>query len=313
MSASVPPPDQPAVRRSRGSRRGLAIGLTCAVAVVIAVVVLLRNAPAGVPAAGGPVTSPTPSGPPTRASATPGRDGPHTGLTPRSSRLYNVAYTRGSATCATRQERPPLPDAWLVAHLQQLSDCLVELNREPLAAQGITLTRPMVKGFQVQADTACGVISRYAFYCPEDRSIYVDLRSDDNWRFYGGMRLGYFAVITHEFGHHLQLAGGITEGYADLMARAGDEQRLELSRRSELQATCFSAVAYGALWRSVGATERDVSQLLDYFDRNNDEVTREGTHGNSRTMRDWFHRGLGERTSSYDSCNTWVAAPDQVD
>lgn len=232
----------------------------------------------------------------------------HTRMTAEDSRLYNVAFARSSAHCERLTvQRPPLPDARLAAYLQGIADCLTALNAPELEGQGITLSAPRVKTFAIQVNTACGVLTRYAFYCPEDRTIYVDTRSDDTRRFYGGLRLGYFAVISHEFGHHLQLAGGITQGYATLLETADNEQRLELSRRAELQAACFSGVAYGALWRELDASSQDRDELFDYFDQQSDEITREGTHGSARTMKAWFDRGLGTTWSSYDRCNTWIA------
>ncbi|PFG66537.1 putative neutral zinc metallopeptidase [Propionibacteriaceae bacterium ES.041] len=316
---------RPPAERRRLRRTALLTGMLAAAVVLVAVVLVLRQGIGGPTAGppGGPNTPQRPAGTPT--SSAPPQPAPgateqaarppsaYTRMTAEDSRLYNVSFARSSARCAgLGEQRPPLPDARLVAYLQQIADCLTEVNAAPLEEQGIALSAPRVSGFNISVNTACGTLTRYAFYCPEDRTIYVDTRSDDTRRFYGGMRLGYFAVISHEFGHHLQLAGGITQGYADRLATADNEQRLELSRRSELQAGCFSGVAYGALWSSIDADTADREEMADYFDRQSDEVTREGTHGSARTMKAWFDRGLGTDRSSYARCNTWAATPDQV-
>lgn len=325
---------RPAAERRRARRGALIAGLAAVVVVLIVVVLIVgvliaRQSSTG-PAVGGPPAATgtpqrapaptgadTPTAPPQPAPGATDRSGrpqtPYARMTAEDSRLYNVAFARSSARCPDLTERrPPLPDAALEAYLQQIANCLTELNAPALEQQGIALDPPRVSGFAISVNTACGALTRYAFYCPEDRTIYVDTRSDDTRRFYGGMRLGYFAVISHEFGHHLQLAGGITQGYAARLEAADNDQRLELSRRSELQAACFSGVAYGALWDDLGAGPSDRAEMLDYFDRQSDETTREGTHGSARTMKNWFDRGLGTDRSGYDRCNTWVAPPTDV-
>lgn len=236
-----------------------------------------------------------------------------TSMTAADSRLYNVMFGANTGHCADLEVRAPaIPDDELVDHLQQISDCLVDLNAPALAAEQITLTRPKVAGFEVQAQTACGTHSRYAFYCPEDQTIYVDVRSDEGPRFYGNARHGYLTLISHEFGHHLQLVGGVTRDYADQLERADPRQREELSRRFELQATCFSGVFYGATWRSVGGDQATYAEIVTYFDTHNDDLTGEGTHGSARAMRTWFAAGFNHDWNAYQRCNTWTAAPDAV-
>ncbi len=308
---------RPAAERRRARRGALIAGLVAVVVVLIVGVLIARQSSTGPAVTGPPAGTEAPTAPPQPAPGATDRSGrPQTSyarMTAEDSRLYNVAFARSSARCpALTERRPPLPDAALAAYLQQIANCLTELNAPALEQQGIALDPPRVSGFAISVNTACGTLTRYAFYCPEDRTIYVDTRSDDTRRFYGGMRLGYFAVISHEYGHHLQLAGGITQGYAARLETADNEQRLELSRRSELQAGCFSGVAYGALWSSIDADTADRQEMADYFDRQSDEVTREGTHGSARTMKAWFDRGLGTDRSSYSRCNTWAATPDQV-
>lgn len=235
------------------------------------------------------------------------------GMTADDSRLYNVMFGANTGHCAGLDVRSPaIPDDELVGYLQQISDCLVDLNARQLASEQITLTRPKVAGFLVQAQTACGVHSRYAFYCPEDQTIYVDLRSDEGPIFYGNARYGYLTLISHEFGHHLQFVGGVTRDYADRLERADAREREELSRRFELQATCFSGVYYGANWRSLGGNQSTYDEIVGYFDTHNDDLTGEGTHGSAAAMRHWFAAGFNHEWNAYQRCNTWTAAPETV-
>lgn len=327
---------------------GAAVGVIALVLIVSFVAVRLDDLPGGTPSSGTPsvggesggtrVGPPPAGGPeprqgerpqprelePPRVSAS-DRSGPaarvadgrpamgSTSMTAADSRLYNVMFGANTGRCDGLTVRAPaIPDDELVAHLQQISDCLYTLNAPALAAEQITLTRPKVAGFEVQARTACGTHSRYAFYCPEDQTIYVDLRSDEGPVFYGNSRYGYLTLISHEFGHHLQLVGGVTRDYADQLERADPRQREELSRRFELQATCFSGVFYGAVWESVGGGQATYDEIGGYFDTHNDDLTGEGTHGSARAMRTWFAAGFNHDWNAYQRCNTWTAAAESV-
>ncbi len=94
--------------------------------------------------------------------------------------------------------------------------------------------------------TACGTgqSAMGPFYCPGDRTVYIDLS------FYRELRdrfgaSGDFAqayVIAHEVGHHVQNVLGIMNKVDAARQRMSREQANQLSVRVELQADCFAGV-----------------------------------------------------------------------
>lgn len=316
-------------------RPGRLLAVALSVLAVVAVVMLLvgvllphsaarTEEPAPAPATGSPRPAATwqpmlpdvdlPPGDPTyRADdARPATD--HEQLGAASSRLYNAGFAADSQGCGAALVRtPPVPDAELADHLQQIVNCLVAVNRPVLAAQGITLSTPRVITFHGSVHSACGAQSRHAFYCPEDQAIYVDTASDDpGKKFYATARNGYLNLISHEFGHHLQLLGGITADYGREQPGLDRAGQLELSRRHELQATCFSGVFLGAAWAQLGLRDADYTDLMAWFEQNNDAQYGEGTHGSAAAMQRWFRAGFNHSWNSYGRCNTWVVAPQEV-
>ncbi|WP_026927146.1 neutral zinc metallopeptidase [Granulicoccus phenolivorans] len=317
--------------------RGLAVGLSLVVAVAIVILLVTVATPHSAarteettptPSASGSASEPSwqpmvpdvqlPPGDPTYRADDAPPPADHQQMTAASSRLYNAGFPANSQSCRTAAGKlpirtPPIPDDELADHLQQIVNCLVTVNRPALAAQGITLSTPTVVTFRATVTSACGTQSRNAFYCPDDQSIYVDTLADDpGKKFYATVRNGYVNLISHEFGHHLQLLAGITADYAQRQAGLDRAGQLELSRRLELQATCFQGVFLGATWRELGVTDADYTDLMGWFADNNDVEYGEGTHGSAAAMQRWFRAGFNHRLNTYGRCNTWVVAPAEV-
>ena len=106
-------------------------------------------------------------------------------------------------------------------------------------------------------------------------------------------------MVNHEYGHHLQALFGITANR--LVAPGG----LQLERRSELQAMCWSA----AMTRANDAVTFDEA-AYDGWTARLDRMREDASHGTRPSLRYWGTRGLYAETMG--DCNTWVAAPAQV-
>jgi len=165
--------------------------------------------------------------------------------------------------------------------------------------------------------SACGSTSAAAgpFYCPGDRSLYLDTsffrELHDRFGAPGDFAQAY--VIAHEVGHHVQNLLG-TMGQFDTEAqRAGPRGRNDLSVRLELQADCLAGVwGHSASERGLldpGDVDEGLAAAASVGDdrlqkqqtgRVNPETW---THGSSEQRTTWFRRGFDSGNAS--QCDTF--------
>jgi hypothetical protein len=239
---------------------------------------------------------------------------PAAGTALRSNRLYRVVLA-ASQTCRVRVRRPkpPFKDDALGPYLRTVVDCLVATFNRPLAAQGFSLTTPRVRTYRGTASTPCGDVGSHgspAYYCAG--TIYWPVTGDDQRQAYTLARLGYVGLLAHEFGHHLQATTGMLTEYDARHAAADQQQRHALSRRLELQASCFEGVFLGHQ-ASLRLTGRDRAELRRWHSYTGDEdppASRRPDHGTSRAQVRWLERGLSK--ADLGRCNTWTAGSSTV-
>jgi predicted metalloprotease len=111
-----------------------------------------------------------------------------------------------------------------------------------------------------------------------------------------------------EYGHHVQALTGILQADANLQYDAPDQDSaLELVRRKELQASCFSDIFIGSNKRSYPITGQSLAQwkwlIGDVTDPNND-------HGDPQNHKYWATRGFNGRNPSV--CNLFTASSAKV-
>jgi uncharacterized protein len=267
--------------------------------------------------------TPTAYPPPTvgAPSATP-RPKPKAGSPDRSLKrnsLYGVDLdgTRVSCGITVRRAKPPLDNAELAPYLRSVLKCLVKVHRKPLAAQGFTVTEPKIKVYRSTVKAPCGRFDQKgapAYYCSVDQTIYWPATRDDGREAYTFARLGYVALLAHEFGHHLQAVTGIVNGYAQQYATADSRSaRYVLSRRLELQAQCFEGVFLATVAGSVRLSAEDRDELRAWHGFTGDEdppKSRRPDHGSSAAQLRWLVRGLDSQ--DFGRCKTWSAPRSQV-
>lgn len=170
--------------------------------------------------------------------------------------------------------------------------------------------------FNGQTSSACGLGQRAMgpFYCPSDRTVYIDLS------FYRELRdrfgaPGDFAqayVIAHEIGHHVQHLLG-TDREVQHAQRAQGESGASV--RLELQADCLAGIwAHSTERRSlleVGDIEEAIAAAAAIGD---DKLQDRGTgsvrpdtftHGTSAQRVRWFKRGFEQ--GKLEACETFQA------
>jgi predicted metalloprotease len=150
-----------------------------------------------------------------------------------------------------------------------------------------------------------------AFYCPRNHTIYLPfgtLQTD----LYGARPGVYLAVLAHEFGHHVQAVSGIWEAYWDARYDAGadTEAGLELSRRAELQAQCFSGMFLAATYPRGSVDKNILQEARNSEDRGDHNPGEPRDHGSDQHYISWWEQGA-QRNRTY-ACNTWLANPADV-
>lgn len=235
-----------------------------------------------------------------------------------SNTLYDIDLGNKSAKCSIKviASRPVPKNSALKPYINDLVDCYTKVLKGPLAERGFTLTRPKVKTYKGKIETPCGEVGQDgspAYYCPSNRTIYYPVTADDRNGWYANSRLHYVGLTGHEFGHHLQEVTGLDTGYGSLWQSASKKERLELTRRMELQAQCLEGVTLRYLRKSIKLSERDRAQLRQWHAYTGDEdppKSRVPDHGTSKAQITWLERGMD--SGDFGTCNTWTASPKKV-
>jgi len=196
---------------------------------------------------------------------------------------------------------------------------------EEVPAQGGQYASPDFILFTDSTSTGCGGATSATgpFYCPADRTVYVDTGFFDELRSRFGATGGPLAelyVVAHEWGHHIQNLTGIMDAH-----QSRETGPASASVRLELQADCFAGA-----WAGAAATTKDEkgtpflqpiteTQLQDALsaaaavgdDRIQQAATGrvdpEGwTHGSSEQRQRWFTAGY---RGGSQSCDTFSVSP----
>ncbi len=209
-------------------------------------------------------------------------------------------------------------DAVLDAHFEDLVECLVRVWQPPLTEAGFQIFRPSVTIYTEQISTRCGSgrIPRNAFYCPADQQIYWSNTLGDILAPFDESPRAGDQIMAHEFGHAIQGRTGIIASSQGIRQNTSDEQaRLELGRRTELQADCFAGQFMRSVSTSLGLRQADVERIQrDFFNSGDDVLSGDpnyvGDHGRGQSRRFWGSTGLG--TDQVGRCNSFTAPSNQV-
>ena len=141
---------------------------------------------------------------------------------------------------------------------------------------------------EISTKCGSGKIPRNAFYCPADQQIYWSNTLGEILAPFDQSPRAGDQIMAHEFGHAVQ---GRTRDHRlvalDPAEISDDGARLELGRRTELQADCFAGLFIRSVSVSLGLQQADVEQIQqDFFNSGDDVLSGEpdyvGDHGTVR-------------------------------
>ncbi|GAA3758199.1 putative metalloprotease [Spinactinospora alkalitolerans] len=208
--------------------------------------------------------------------------------------------------CAVPDLNPRSAASW-EAFSAEVGGCLDEIWHPRLEELGL---RPESPGFHILSEAPDDMVTSdeegltLAFYQDRDMSISVLLPSVTEVATTvpgGADERVWVALLAHEYGHHVQGQTEILmETYEMEYAASSENEALDVLRRTELQAECFSGVAVGAFADYDAA---DASFINETFNGSSGDLD---THGSSGNRMHWFEEGW--ELDTVEGCNTFAAS-----
>ncbi len=196
----------------------------------------------------------------------------------------------------------------LAPFYQALLTCL-EQAWHPALTQVDQPRLPATVNVEDVKNSACGALPPpeqvSGIYCPDGMTIFMP------WprQLEGGVDLlVQLFLFGHEYGHHVQEQSGILAAHDWDADQADNDQAkiLELSRRLELQADCFSAMFLAKAAGRGSISAALVSPIGKGQWTNEDSET----HGSGKNATLWAQRGFRAKDNS--ACNTFAAPASEV-
>lgn len=219
--------------------------------------------------------------------------------------LLDMAGGPGSQTTSTAVTSPE--DDRIKDFISVVLRDTEDIWTEQFAAMGKTYEKPRMVVFSNSVRSGCGFADAQVgpFYCPADKTIYIDLsffrELDRRFGAPGDFAQAY--VVAHEVGHHVQNLLGDSARLHNARGRVSKSEYNDLSVRLELQADFLAG-----LWARKGH-ERfnflepgDLEEALTAANAIGDDTLQRQaqgqvvpdsfTHGTSEQRRRWFRKGF---------------------
>ncbi len=171
----------------------------------------------------------------------------------------------------------------------------------------LTYENPKMILFTSNVETGCGSASAASgpFYCPTDKTVYMDLAFLQELKSRFGAEGGDFAlayIIAHEVGHHVQNLLGTSTRMRQLQEGKSEAEANKLSVSLELQADFYAGLwTYYNNARTHMLEAGDIEEALSAANAVGDDAIQSKmqghvvpdsfTHGTSQQRMYWFNRG----------------------
>jgi predicted metalloprotease len=115
-------------------------------------------------------------------------------------------------------------------------------------------------------------------------------------------------VLAHEYGHHVQALSGILIAAYEKGEKFDKDapEKLELTRRAELQANCFSGMFIASVTGRGSVSAKLGRAAADSFK----DTVPDNTHGTVKHQVRWGKAGFDNNRTA--ACNTWTVGADEV-
>jgi predicted metalloprotease len=221
-----------------------------------------------------------------------------------------------AVTCTlTRRDSSSPGSAGAAAFFQSALPCLDAAWQPVLEYQGLPFFTPNLE-FPEGTDwsSPCGdttAATVAAFYCSTNNTLYMPFAGLQT-EVHGAHPGVYLALFAHEYGHHVQALSGVSDTYWDARYNAGadTEPGLELSRRFELQAQCFSGMFLAATYGRGSVDDNILTEARTTQNRGDHNPGAPRDHGSDEHAVAWWEQGA-QLNRTYQ-CNTWLSPPEDV-
>jgi predicted metalloprotease len=219
---------------------------------------------------------------------------------------------RASAKLPASTSDTPVERDFLIA----MANDIQRVWRREFAVSHLTYRPARVVVFSSKVESDCGKHEDSGpFYCPADRTIYLDLRFFAELPQNAGVGSAAQAyIIGHEFGHHVQQLLGVSASVADAN-RADPSGQNARSVEVELQADCLAGVWGSSAFPRSELTLTDLDEALkaaqvigdDYIQKAAGDVvdSAQWTHGSSQQRQTWVTTGY--RSGRPTACDTFAS------
>jgi len=234
---------------------------------------------------------------------------------------YNRIYKYGGPIGISRCHEPnyPLNSYTNIKYYhQRFMSCLNTAWSGNVKKSGFTFTIPQLILYQSSYASKCGTVSSRAYYCSYGNgqilipwTLYVKW-----WNAYDHYWVRAFVAQTmaHEYGHHIQDISGILDASwnRQLYTFSSTADKLEESRRRELQATCWGGGYLGAdrAYFPMSGSLYTQWKWAVYHMGDNANPNGPRDHGSYANNGFWATRGFNYHTVG--SCITWAVSDSMV-
>ncbi|APU13039.1 MULTISPECIES: neutral zinc metallopeptidase [Actinoalloteichus] len=196
---------------------------------------------------------------------------------------------------------------------QSALPCMVDAWRYALESNNLPATPPELITVSGPVETPCGTANS-SYYCSGNHTLYMSASVHADQEQLGDHPGPYLSVLFHEYGHHVQGLAGIMQAAWDERYAVGPNspEGLEISRRLELQATCYGGMLLAATTRT-GVVDLDTMSIALRDARNRGDWPDRGAppdHGAPEINGGWMEQGYYNNNTQ--QCNTWLATPADV-